>query len=622
MSYQVAAPQCYVQIFPYDGSSFTFPSDFKQLPNGGLLECTVSKNIHSSAPGTCELLLAPGGPNGTSIGPSWAQIIVPLSLIVVTMLRGDNGNVVFVGVVKDVSESVNWLAQTPARNTVVRCVDFQYFLTAYNFYTLTFLGTFGASTQGASPTPTYLTTIDNGLLMGTPVDMANEWLKIVNAVLKKLGFQVTSGNTRTIIYFASLIIPVFQQFTMPGASSGPFVPISFGNLATTESSWWSKFSEIFPFPMYELFLQTVPLRFMNDYYLNNYNDGETALDTSTYPLSVGNNLAYNLRMGYYNTPTIAMVARKFPFPVPDLTGENNYAPYMDQWNKLPIFYPGQETGWELSSKSPYTTAAFENASQYTSQTQISSVLQSSLTFSPDEVKNFFAVQPLFANSMAGDANGAFFAGYLNGLGADMNSISRYGYRPSIFETQWFGTGTPSTAQQNYTQYGSNYTEGIVPPFFKYMISILAAVSEPTPWMAKGVVVDLLRPDILAGNRYIYAPFKESPSELWMFYITEVTHTYVFGGRSTTTLRLERGLPVSIYEGTTSQAFTPLNQLLTGQLVRRDGQYVSAVNSAGVSLATNLPTLQIKGLSEIRGAFQDFFPFIFTGKFTTGKGDGG
>lgn len=625
MSYQITSPQCFVQIFPYDGSSYSFPSDFKNLPNGGLLECTVTKNIHSVSPGTCELILSPGGPNGLVIGPSWGQIIVPLSLVVVTMLRGNNGNVVFVGVVHTVTENLDWTASSPTRETIVTCVDFQYFLTAYNFYTLSFLGSMGVSGGSSIPTSSFLTTNNIGLVNGSPLTVASEWLKVMFAILKDLGFQINSGNKKTLINFINLLVPVFQQFLMPNSPvSGPLIPMGFGNLGTTNSSWWSKFTEIFPFPMYELFLQTVPTRFMSDIFIHNYQDnpsssGLPSYSSGTYPLALGNSLPYNLRMSYDNTPVTALVARKFPFPVPNLTGN---APYMDQWNKLPVFYPGQETGWELSTQaSPYSTHVFQNIGSYISQTELSSVLHSSMTFSPDDIKNFFVVQPLFANSVMGDANGAFYAGYLYAMGADFNSIARYGYRPYIFETQWFGTGTHSTAVSNHAQFGPNYPYGILPPFFNYMISILAAYAEPTPWMAKGTVTDLLRPDILAGNRYIFAPFKDNPNELWMFYITETSHRFVFGGRSTTTLRLERGLPVSMYEGTGGGGLTPLNQLLQGQLVRRDGKYVSIVDSSGVVSSTKQTTLQIKNLTDIRAEFQQFFPFLFTGQFTTSPGKG-
>lgn len=619
----MAAPQTVVQIFPYDGSSFSFPTSFSKLPNGGLLECTVYKSIRSSSPGTCTLVLAPGGPNGPNQGPSWSKIIVPLSLIMVTMIRGNNGNVVFVGIIKTISESTDWTQTPPIRRTIVQCVDFQHFLTAYNFYTLTFLGTLGAPGAPDIPTGNYLSTINTGLVTGNPVSVGLDWLQnVIFVVLGYLGFQTgTSSQNVNIIKFTQLIVPIFQQFSMPSsASSVPTIPIGYGSLATTDSSWWSKFQEIFCSPFYEFFLQTVPARFFTDV-LVAYSDNNIPPTTLTsYPLKANQEIPYLLNMTYANFPIIALIARQFPFPVQDTaSGEVK----MGNWSTLPVFFPGQETGWTLSGGSPpYSTDVFQNASQYQTQTQMSAVLESSITFDADRVKNFFAIQPTFANNIMGDSNGAFYAGYLNALGVDLNSIARYGYQPYIAETLWFGNDSPQVAQQNYSQFaGSQYSGGILPAFFEYMLEIMAAETEPTPYMGRGSTTDLLRPDILAGNRYIYAPFKETPSELWMFYITGTTHRFVFGGRSTTTLDLDRGLPVSLYEGTGTTGTDPLYQLLTGQLVRKDGQYVKTTDSNGVASSTGQKTLDINSLLVIRARFQQYVPFLFTGQFTDTKGPG-
>lgn len=622
MSYQMAAPQTVIQIFPYDGSSFSFPTSFSKLPNGGLLECTVHKSIRSSSPGTCTLVLVPGGPNGPNQGPSWSQIIVPLSLILVTMIRGNNGTVTFAGIIKTVSESTDWSQVPPARRTVVQCVDFQHFLTAYNFYTLTFLGTLGAPGAPDLPTGSFLGATNPGLVTGNPVSVGLNWLTtVIFVVLQYLGFKTaTATQSSTVIKFVQLIAPVFQQFSLPNSPPpSPTIPIGYGTLATTESSWWSKFQEIFNPPFYELFLQTVPIRFFNDI-LSRFNDTGTSLNPGNYPFAINQQIPYLLNMSYDNTPVIALVARQFPFPVPDLS--TGTVP-TNNWDTLPVFFPGQETGWTLGGQaSPYTTSVFQNASQYQTQTQMSSLLESSITFDADRVKNFFAIQPTFANNILGEANGAFYAGYLNALGVDLNSIARYGYQPYIAETQWFSTNTPQTAQANSSQFsGSQYSGGILPLFFEYMLEIMAAETEPTPYMGRGIATDLLRPDILAGNRYIYAPFKETPSELWMFYITGTTHRFIFGGRSTTTLDLDRGLPVSLYEGTGASGKTPLYQLLTGQLVRKDGQYVQTTTSAGIATTTGQKTLDINTLSTIRTRFQHYIPFLFTGAFTDSPGKG-
>lgn len=636
MSYQVASPECIIQIFPFDGSTFAFPSSFQRLPNGGLLDCTVSKNIHSANPGTCNFTLMPGGPNGTSQGPSWSEIIVPLSLVMVTMIRGENGNVVFVGIVKSVTETVDWTTNTPNRRTVVKCMDFQYFFTAYNFYTLSFLGTLGSTGINGLPTANPLTTINSGLVSGNPVSIGLDWLtNVMFAALTALGFQInTQAQKNNFILLKNLIVPVFQQFQFPQGTgpSEPYIPLGYGALGTTESSWWSKFTEIFPFPMYEFFLQTVPIKFFNSI-LSRFQDLINVPTGNTYPLAQSQDIPYLLNMSNENTPLVSLVARKFPMPIPET---NTGLVDKKNWDKLAVFYPGQVTGWLLltngsssgsqttsygSSSSIYSSHVFTSASQFQTQTELSSILQSSLTFDPDNVKNFYAVQPTFASNVMGDLNGAFNAGYLFALGADLNSIARYGYRPYIFETQWFGIGSPDIAISNHAQFSAKYAGGILGPFFEYMLEIMAAWSSPTPYMAHGTVTDLLRPDILPGNRYIFAPFKENPSELWMFYITGISHHFVFGGQSTTTLDIERGLPVSVYEGTGSPYQTPLYLILTGQMVRRDGKYIQSTNNSGVSTVTGLQTLDINTFIEIRSKFQNYVPFLFNGQYVNAKGVG-
>ena len=47
-----------------------------------------------------------------------------------------------------------------------------------------------------------------------------------------------------------------------------------------------------------------------------------------------------------------------------------------------------------------------------------------------------------------------------------------------------------------------------------------------------------------------------------------------------------------------------------------------VDSNGKVPLTGQTTLQIKSLTDIRAEFQQFFPFLFTGQFTTAKGPGG
>ena len=99
-------------------------------------------------------------------------------------------------------------------------------------------------------------------------------------------------------------------------------------------------------------------------------------------------------------------------------------------------------------------------------------------------------------------------------------------------------------------------------------------------MASGEVVIELRPDIIPGNVITYKPFKTGPqaNEDWDFYITSVTHTYEFGGRSYTTLGISRGLPKAVYDNPSL-----LTALHTNSAMRQNGIYVANPGSAPVGL---------------------------------------
>lgn len=75
-----AAPLCFVNVFPFEGGKYSVVGD-------QLLECTYEKNIYSND-GTFEIVLAPGGPN-TNRGATWAEILTPMSLVLIGMSRGD-----------------------------------------------------------------------------------------------------------------------------------------------------------------------------------------------------------------------------------------------------------------------------------------------------------------------------------------------------------------------------------------------------------------------------------------------------------------------------------------------------------------------------------------------------
>ncbi len=168
-------------------------------------------------------------------------------------------------------------------------------------------------------------------------------------------------------------------------------------------------------------------------------------------------------------------------------------------------------------------------------------------------------------------------------GADIYSIQRFGFNPVIQTTNYFVNLNPDIQQ---AQQGAD-----IPLAVASLITRLITWYDPEPVMLKGTVTMELRPDIFVGCRFEYAPYRDG--ERWQFYIEGVEHNFVFGGESTTTLKLSRGLPSKYFSG--SQDFnSDLFEILTGRAQRIQGHYQTGVTS-GVTLI---------GLANSKGA-QDF-----------------
>jgi len=102
-------------------------------------------------------------------------------------------------------------------------------------------------------------------------------------------------------------------------------------------------------------------------------------------------------------------------------------------------------------------------------------------------------------------------------------------------------------------------------------------------MANGTARLNLRPDIAPGVKFEYIADKAGTP--WHAYVRSVSHSFNFGGQSTTTLGLTRGLPVSVYDDQDL-----LLAILQGKGVRVDGVY--AINGSAQGLQVfNLETAQ-------------------------------
>jgi hypothetical protein len=141
----VATPACSIDIYPFEGGSFTISGN-----NAMLLSLTVSKNIRATQ-GTFTMNLVAGGPFGPNARPGWFEILTPMSLVVISMARAGRAQVVMIGVVRSTSYSEAWIPnQGVQRIVVVQGADFGYFFSLQNYYTQSLLNASQGSALGVA----------------------------------------------------------------------------------------------------------------------------------------------------------------------------------------------------------------------------------------------------------------------------------------------------------------------------------------------------------------------------------------------------------------------------------------------------------------------------------------
>ena len=492
--------------------------------DANLLSMAVWKNIRSGQ-GGFTLNLAPGGPFGTNTRPYWNDIITPSSLVVIGMQRFSYKQIVMIGYVKPVSETTTWTNQVQ-RSITIEGVDFQGFFRDFYYYTLSYLG----GTQGAALGPQGLPSlISQSLLHGTPAAVAQAWYQKImagpNGILGNLAFNYRDGNPT----FDSLMSSWFEAYpddvTIPLSAS--FIP--------DEDTWDNKMRAFLPFPWYEFFVITAPVGM--------YGSATPA--------------AAPLSMDGFAPASPTLVARVNPLPYTPFAGTISAPSFnidTSRWDALP---------------------AFTNEGQ--------GFLTSSLGWDASQVRNYYCVNPFWLGSMFGESS-SHLASFQNtyAVWADPASVGRYGFRPCVIPLAWFDDMNGNFAAQN-TENGNSGG-----PFADLVADLnlrLASYYEPSPLMLQGIGTFNLRPDIMPGCKFSFAPFKDQQE--WTFYIDGVSHNYSFGGRATTTLQLTRGLPTPVYGDDAL-----LTALHTGNAQRINGGYQIGLSSGQQGLqALNLQSQQ-------------------------------
>jgi hypothetical protein len=537
---------CSVELYPFEGGPFI-------LTPGQLLGVSVSKSLRGGNPGTFTLQLAAGGPYGVESPTVWAEILTPMSFVLIGLGRGSDRAIVMAGIVTDIGETQTWHTSSQgntgvSRGVTVQGADFSWFFSAFNFYALSFYGLTAGTAIGTALdfVPGTLASVlsqgaigGNSMASSNPIVVGQTWYRIMagaNGIMNKTALPY-QNNSR--LGFGALIGQVWEAYP------DVFIPYA-DYFMISEESWTAKFNNIFAFPWYEFFVTTAPV--------DAYKPAAGATTVAGTPLTMA-----SLPGAAPVSPVV--VARVNPVPSLNITPGLSFGPIdTARWNALPL--------------RDFTLQSF-------------SFLQSSISFSAADARNFYQLNPTgYSTITSTNSNNIPFAFQFIAAG-DPASVQRYGFRPQIGTTRWLFDPQGNAAQNPGTQ-----VQDTILALTGRMISWY----HPAPLMASASVTLPLAPTILIGTRFRYAPFKSG--EPWDFYIESVTHTYEFGGESgssTTRLTLSRGLPAAVYADSGSGGV--LQAVHTGNAMRQEGAYVTGLPAgSSVPLQVITTTAQAASLS--------------------------
>jgi hypothetical protein len=512
----LATPRIRIRIYPFSGGEFVLDGSTSQV-----LRCSVSKSLKDISGGKFNIVLAPGGPGGTNDPQTWDRVITPMSLCIIDMARDRHAQTVMVGLVTETTQTEIWNPGNNVRRTTqISGMDFMYFFVREQYYTLSAFGLVSAQLGQVG-----------GLAIGaaqkySPAQAGNAWYNEVlggkTGLLSVVQFNLGNGKT---VSLSDILAVHFQSYI----TSPAFIPI-YLNFLLEQGSWWGKFYDIFPFPFYELLLLNAPVGNFSHPITGNKNRPYANFSQSTSYVSYSNVTQSISGIGktsdIYQAAPPAFVARVNPLPYTYYNSSNSSWTWdATRWNQ------------DLWRFSPENLGFFET----------------NLGYGLTEVRNLYVVESATAQGLLGLQNTLLTSAAMTfGIMMDGHSIEKYGYRPEVMNTLWFvdgKRGVVAVANQQLPPVGSTSQLLLL---FQEILGRLASYYEPTPHMLSGTVTMPLRPDIVPGNRFEFDPFKvtttnsSDPSGKYAFYIEGISHDFVFGERSSTTLQLSRGLLLSDY----------------------------------------------------------------------------
>lgn len=521
--YNYASPQIGVEIWPHNGGPIYLNGD-----KAGILAAMISKNIRDKDGGKFVLQIAPGGINGVDDITTWTSILTPASLVIIYLSRGSSRRIVMIGILNSVEESQVWNNKQVTRTIKIQGCDFTYFFNAFSYYTLTLLG---FQPLEAAPAAGWAIGRFKGNFYGTPDSVAVDWLNVMLGITSTTPQYAVLGNTYITYKGNQIFLRDFFAYWFEAFIEAQLVycPL-YADYFNSEGSWIDRFLAQLTWPYYEFFVTTANEQ---DYpAISNIQKGGFG-NTFGYARAPLQPITVN---GYSTTwPTIVGRVNPLPWVVYNDKGVPVSAPQRDRWDTLPTF--------DLGSFS---------------------FIDSTVQYNANDTYNFFGVNTVTTNAYAEKAglssgsNGNMFGIELLGAILDRYGINTYGYRPYINQIRWL-TLPPQSITKTPVSFNISDIANV-------LLGKLASYYIPTPNLLEGRVTIPMWPDITPGNKFIYNPFKNNLN--YEFYIEGVTHSYVYGGRSTTILDLGRGALQSDYNdsniltGMLTDGYTRVGGILT------------------------------------------------------------
>jgi len=500
----LGTPSAEMVVYPYGGLPISMTPD--KFP---LRQIQIRNSI--SRPSTFQVMLAPTSLLGTDTDITLPKLIPVRSLVLIYLGRGEHKYLAFIGLVTSIQEDQHWRSRAAERRILIEGMDFTYFLSTFSYYTLTWLGSL-ADLNVISSYKDIVSSMSTASL--SPQDAGKKFYEQVFTPYLKLS-QFWNNNS-----FITVPDILESRFGGYRSNSDLYIPLLLSFLSS-DGNWMQKFSQIFPHPLYETFVMT-------------YEDK----DAKNYPSTSSTGESFTLAG---NTAKTGFIAREMPIPslyIPG-TDESQVTVDMDLWDAL--------NEYEIED---------------------SRFIQSTVSNSIGNVRNLYKLDPYMLKAMLPGKGAQAVVSLLEavkGIGANLNSINRYGIMPEVFTTIWFSDDHKQTNSKN-----PKVTQDSIQALAWAVLYKLQSYYGPTPQLFNASVETPLAPDILPGNKFTYAPFKGG--DPWTFYIEECIHTITFGGPSRTSFVLSRGLPKSSFSDTSF-----MTDLLLGNIIRKEGgySYVSA-----------------------------------------------